>query len=416
MCKIPYTLAHARVSACNTHMADKIKINGDDNIIIQGVDNSTVNVTKILAKSYEYNDLLDRLKEKQEFFDLIPEKNTERRIKLSAEINQLTDIIKQFKRDVLALAETFDKIEINTDRLRRAKEFFDKGDIGEARAVLETELEQMQDEQARLLKKDEEYKTDTLPKLINNSEEFYLLAMATQADYANPNRFEDTCKYFETSIKSYAGKDNVFEYAYFLYAHNQLGKAEEFYQKYLNDFASDISTAERATTLNNLAILHRNQNNFDEALKEYEEALQIYRNLAETNPQTYLPYVATTLNNLANLHSDQNNFDEALNEYEEALDIRRNLFERMPDAYAPDLAMTLINLAIFYQESVPEREKSLEYIIEAVMLLLPIVEKVPFTQRYLEVAMCVLKRWDLSDEEIEQLITEKMKEAEENKA
>ena len=52
-------------------------------------------------------------------------------------------------------------------------------------------------------------------------------------------------------------------------------------------------------TLNNLAVLHSDKNEFSEALEKYEEALKIYRDLAKKNGQTYLPYVAGTLNNLA---------------------------------------------------------------------------------------------------------------------
>jgi hypothetical protein len=38
----------------------------------------------------------------------------------------------------------------------------------------------------------------------------------------------------------------------------------------------------------------------EEARKEFAEALQTYRELAQKNPETYRPYVATTLNNLGN--------------------------------------------------------------------------------------------------------------------
>jgi hypothetical protein len=48
-----------------------------------------------------------------------------------------------------------------------------------------------------------------------------------------------------------------------------------------------------------------------EARKAYEEALKIRRELAAKNPETYLPYVAGTLNNLGILHRDQNRKDEA---------------------------------------------------------------------------------------------------------
>jgi tetratricopeptide (TPR) repeat protein len=74
-----------------------------------------------------------------------------------------------------------------------------------------------------------------------------------------------------------------------------------------------------ATTLNNLAILQSDKNEFPQALVNYEEALKIRRELAKENPRTYLPDVAMTLNNLAILQSDKNEFPQALVNYEEAL-------------------------------------------------------------------------------------------------
>ena len=53
-----------------------------------------------------------------------------------------------------------------------------------------------------------------------------------------------------------------------------------------------------AATLNNLGILDRLQNRMDDARQHYEEALKIYRQLAQQNPAKYLPDVAMTLNNL----------------------------------------------------------------------------------------------------------------------
>jgi len=76
----------------------------------------------------------------------------------------------------------------------------------------------------------------------------------------------------------------------------------------------------------------------EEARNEYAEALQIYRELAEKNPESYRPYVATTLNNLGVFDTDQGRVEEARNEYAEALQIRRELAEKNPETYRPDLA------------------------------------------------------------------------------
>jgi hypothetical protein len=43
----------------------------------------------------------------------------------------------------------------------------------------------------------------------------------------------------------------------------------------------------------------------EEARKEYEDALKIYRLLAQKNPENYLPEVAQMLNNLGLIDSAQ---------------------------------------------------------------------------------------------------------------
>ncbi|MEZ4883666.1 MAG: tetratricopeptide repeat protein [Chitinophagales bacterium] len=100
-----------------------------------------------------------------------------------------------------------------------------------------------------------------------------------------------------------------------------------------------------ATTLNNLAVLHSDKNEFAAALEAYQEALNIRRRLAQANPQAFLPDVAGTLNNLGILHRAKNEFAAALEAYQEALDIRRRLAQANPQAFLPDVAMTLNNLA-----------------------------------------------------------------------
>ena len=45
-------------------------------------------------------------------------------------------------------------------------------------------------------------------------------------------------------------------------------------------------------------MLNSDQNRMEETRKEHEEALKTYRELAEKEPETYLPEVAQTLNDL----------------------------------------------------------------------------------------------------------------------
>jgi nephrocystin-3 len=94
--------------------------------------------------------------------------------------------------------------------------------------------------------------------LKDKSNEFLILARLTSTDFTLTDRFEKTLTYFEQSVRANRNEENIFAYAYFLNEHNQ----------------------------------------FLKALSLYEEALEIYKRLAQTNPERYEPYVAMTQNNL----------------------------------------------------------------------------------------------------------------------
>jgi len=97
------------------------------------------------------------------------------------------------------------------------------------------------------------------------------------------------------------------------------------------------------------ALTLQKQQSFALAQPVYQEALRIYRQLAEQNPAAYLPYVAGTLHNLATLYHATQRLSDSAQAYREALTIRRQLAEQHPDAYLPDVAMTLTNLALLYR-------------------------------------------------------------------
>jgi hypothetical protein len=47
-------------------------------------------------------------------------------------------------------------------------------------------------------------------------------------------------------------------------------------------------------------------------------------------------------------------------------------------------------------------------LIEAVIIVRPIVENVPYTQKYLQTALDYLQKWELSEEDIEKLIAQRL--------
>ncbi|MCW5800411.1 MAG: tetratricopeptide repeat-containing protein [Nitrospira sp.] len=153
-----------------------------------------------------------------------------------------------------------------------------------------------------------------------------------------------------------------------------------------------------AATLNNLAVLESDENNFLAAQATYNEALSLYRRLDEANPQTYLPYVAMTLNNLANLQKATNDFPAAQAAYDEALGMYRRLAKANPQTYLPDVAMTAMNMSIFYLQTIPAREKSLEHCREALVAAIPFVEMLPAAKNYARTALKVVEAWGLDRE------------------
>ncbi len=99
-----------------------------------------------------------------------------------------------------------------------------------------------------------------------------------------------------------------------------------------------------AGSLTNLGTVDRQENRLDDARQHFEGALKIYRQIAQQNPDAYQFYLATTLSNLGLLDRLQNRPEDARRQYEEALTTYRQLAQRDPDAYLLDMATMLNNL------------------------------------------------------------------------
>ncbi|MBA2659035.1 MAG: tetratricopeptide repeat protein, partial [Nitrosospira sp.] len=222
--------------------------------------------------------------------------------------NEVQKKLDDLKGEVIRLTETFAKIPINTERLKFAREHFEMGDYAAARAVLDAE--QMGHELDALLGQKEQLQhqqAENESNLIDKANEFLILARLTAVDFTRADRYDKAVEYFEQSLKAARTVENTFAYAYFLQQHNQFIAALPFYTQALEiyrrlaDANPQTWLPDVAVTLNNLALLQRARNEFTAAEAGYREALAIYRPLAEVNPQTWLPDVAVTLNNLANL-------------------------------------------------------------------------------------------------------------------
>ncbi|OKH14581.1 tetratricopeptide repeat protein [[Limnothrix rosea] IAM M-220] len=336
---------------------------------IGNIENAT-----FLNQSLDYQNLKQRIDEKREYLEFLQAKgDTAKAIKADGELQQLLKELEQLKDSVFRLYETFTKIEINTERLRQAKTYFELGQFREADAILKAEdinadLDKLLDREQQLAQE----QTQIQASKTQIADEFLIKARLWATFYDEKDWFERVCEYFDGALRATKTTEILFEYAVFLQKHNQFKKALPLYEEALEirrqlaatnpqSFLPDV-----AMTLNNLAILHKALNEYETALGEYEEALEIYRQLAATNPQSFLPDVAMTLNNLAVLHSDRNEYETALGEYEEALEIYRQLAATNPQSFLPYVAGTLNNLAVLhkalneYETALGEYEEALE--------------------------------------------------------
>jgi len=162
--------------------------------------------------------------------------------------------------------------------------------------------------------------------------------------------------------------DHGFKYAHFAQKLNHFKEATAAYEALLNLYTDP---AERANTLNNLAILYSDTQRMRDAEQAYAEALTIRRKLAEANPDANLPGVAMTLNNLASLFGATQRMRDAEEVYSEALAIRRKLAQANPDAYLPDVATTLNNLGLLYRatQRMQDAEEALAEALAAYRML-----------------------------------------------
>ncbi|HNI43553.1 MAG TPA: tetratricopeptide repeat protein, partial [Chitinophagales bacterium] len=248
-------------------------------------------------------------------------------------------------------------ISINLDdespTYQRAFAAFEAKDIARAKAILDSiDLEKRLALNSSQKAKEEALR-DTLQNSINERTKemrqdvqiCLLKAQLHKLDY----EWAKAEKYYDLALQYDEGNyDVTFEAAYFLAEQNQFTRAINYYQKALAQAREDN---ERATVLNNLGALLYANNEMSAAKKHYQEALQLYRQLATKNPDAYLPDVATTLNNLGNLLKNNNEMSVAKTYIEEALQITRQLATKNPDAYLPDVATTLNNLGALLSDN-----------------------------------------------------------------
>jgi len=138
----------------------------------------------------------------------------------------------------------------------------------------------------------------------------------------------------------------------------------------------DVFLPDLAMSLNNLGIRLSHLDRREEAQAASQEAVDIYRRLVDTGSDTLLSALASSLSNLGGDLSNLGRREEALAVSQEAVDIYRRLAETGPSVFLPDLAMSLNNLGIRLS-NLGRHEEALSASLEAVDIRKHLVETRP---------------------------------------
>jgi len=154
------------------------------NTITQAGRDAKVNITNeyqaIFQKSSDYKSLLKAYNTALKNLKKYPDD-----IEMQQESRINTENLQQFKRDVIKLAQDFDKIPLNTERLKQAKIAFDAGDFDKARKVLNEEA--MIKDQNRLL--EEQSKIDQYEQKLNTALENNAAALKLRDQLADKESY-----------------------------------------------------------------------------------------------------------------------------------------------------------------------------------------------------------------------------------
>lgn len=350
--------------------SNKGNINAGGSVFIG--DNNDIKIQHILGNLQDYQNLEQEIEEAREVFNAIALDKQEIRLKLSGTIEAKKEKLENIKKAIEQAFEYISKLTISTYRLDQAKALFLEGDIPGALEILKDQAIQADYLALQTAKQSEEERhssrmEEIAEKTKGIAEEWKMKAVLMATRYEDEDWFKKTKGYYEKVLQVDRNGENVFAYAHFLQKHNQYQEAAILYEQALQVYRTLAKSNPKtflpdvAHTLNNLAVLSSAKNEVEKAQREYEEALEIRRTLAKINPEAFLPDLAITLNNLANLHHAKNELDQAQIKYEESLLIIQALASNNSQAFLPDLARTLNNLANLHRAKNEIEKAQVEY-------------------------------------------------------
>lgn len=264
--------------------------------------------------------------------------------RLSEAKNDLKNKLKEmgdFKHGILQLAETFSKIEIDSERLQEAYKLFLEGKYSEARTILM--MEQALNEHNDLLEKRDKLSQDIAEnerKLKQKAKESFLLANLQAVNYSiGPSRVDEASKYFQLAIREHKCFEYLINYASFLRQNNRRRDAEKICQETISFIKENYketdeekqNLAEILTEYVQVLIVFPDRLSFAE--ETAREALAIYSSLKIIPKKSIFTFVKI-LNELGNVLDELGKYSDAENFYENEFEIINSYKYKDPILFA----------------------------------------------------------------------------------
>lgn len=248
--------------------------------------------------------------------------------KLKAELTQHQNLLLNTAKRIATLQG-----EAITDRLRRAIEAFERGDIKEANIILD-EAEKDGDYRFAIFDRKEELREKEICNIHIDIRSLMMQTTTIMADVDIPIqlRIDKTNELYKkadyrasrTGYEKEKHFDLLSDYANFLYVYGLYSKAESVYMR-LIPFAEELYGTENEitiTTYNNMGKVYREMANYSKALECYFKA----REVLELNPEKAEYLNAITYRNIGLVYFDRGNYSKALENYLKAVEIQEKVF------------------------------------------------------------------------------------------
>lgn len=350
-------------------------------LIVTGTGN-TINTTQIFGKSPEYAELKKRLENlvrdiskkadecEQMAKDNLPARyldNCRAELNvLNAERDSVQKVETRFEEDVIRLAETFSQIELNSERLRLARKFFEEGKIKEADGVLN--VRDMKTEgDALLAKKERQQKAldETESVLEGIATEFALKSVFKVGDYGDSLRYDSAIIYLEQSLRYTTDTTQkaafLMAFSLTLREDNQFSIAIDYLEKALQ-LVRPRDLVLEATFLRLMALSYKDVKKMAESEKMYLHSLEIYERLAKSDSTEYEPDIALTCMLLGIFYKDVKDMANSEKMYLRSFEIYDRLAKGNPAEFEPDLALAYRHLGDFYDEVQKRAESGKMYL------------------------------------------------------